>query len=138
LPQLTTIEERWRQREQIWRTYTERLKQLPLLLPPPPDAGSRHAYHLFTPLLVLEKLGVDRQTIIAALDAENIGVGIHYVPVHQHPSYRQQFGFVDSDFPNASFVGARTISLPLSSAMSEQDVDDMATALTRIFRYYAP
>jgi dTDP-4-amino-4,6-dideoxygalactose transaminase len=137
LPQLTTIEERWRQREQVWRTYTERLKQLPLLLPPPPDAGSRHAYHLFTPLLVLEKLGVDRQTIIAALDAENIGVGIHYVPVHQHPYYRQQFGFVDSDFPNASFVGERTISLPLSSAMSEQDVDDMATALTRIFRYYA-
>jgi len=34
-------------------------------------------------------------------------------------------------------VGERTISLPLSSAMSEQDVDDMATALTRIFRYYA-
>ena len=138
LPQLTTIEERWRQREQIWLTYTDRLKQLPLLLPPPPAAGSRHAYHLFTPLLVLEKLGVDRQTIIAALDAENIGVGIHYIPVHQHPYYRQQFGFVDSDFPNASFVGARTISLPLSSAMSEQDVDDMATALTRIFRYYAP
>ncbi len=137
LPQLTTIEERWRQREQIWLTYTDRLKQLPLLLPPPPAAGSRHAYHLFTPLLALEELGVDRQTIIAALDAENIGVGIHYIPVHQHPYYRQQFGFVDSDFPNASFVGARTISLPLSSAMSEQDVDDMATALTRIFRYYA-
>ena len=137
LPQLATIEERWRQREQVWLAYTERLKRLPLLLPPPPAAGSRHAYHLFTPLLVLEKLGVDRQTIIAALDAENIGVGIHYIPVHQHPYYRQQFGFVDSDFPNASFVGARTISLPLSSAMSEQDVDDMATALTRIFRYYA-
>ena len=133
LPQLTTIEERWRQREQVWLTYTERLKGLPLLLPPPPAAGSRHAYHLFTPLL---GDGIDRQTIIAALDAENIGVGIHYVPVHQHPYYRQQFGFVDSDFPNASFVGARTISLPLSSAMSEQDVDDMATALRRIFRYY--
>ena len=137
LPQLTTIEERWRQREQIWRAYTERLKQLPLVLPPPSAAGSRHAYHLFTPLLVLDELAVDRQTIIAALDAENIGVGIHYVPVHQHPYYRQQFGFVDSDFPNASFVGERTISLPLSSAMSEQDVDDMATALARIFRYYA-
>jgi len=134
LPQLTTIEERWRQREQVWLTYTERLKGLPLLLPPPPAASdSRHAYHLFTPLL---GDGIDRQTIITALDAENIGVGIHYVPVHQHPYYRQQFGFVDSDFPNASFVGARTISLPLSSAMSEQDVDDMATALTRIFRYY--
>jgi dTDP-4-amino-4,6-dideoxygalactose transaminase len=138
LPQLATIAERWRQREQIWLAYIERLKALPLLLPSPPAPGSRHAYHLFTPLLVLEKLGVDRQTIITALDAENIGVGIHYVPVHQQPYYRQQFGFVGSDFPNASFVGERTISLPLSSAMSEQDVDDMATALTRIFRYYAP
>jgi dTDP-4-amino-4,6-dideoxygalactose transaminase len=138
LPQLQTIEERWRQRKQIWLAYTERLKELPLLLPPPAAQDSWHAYHLFTPLLVLEELGVDRQTIIAALDAENIGVGIHYVPVHQHPYYRQQFGFVDSDFPNAAFVGERTLSLPLSSATTEQDVDDIATALTRIFRYYAP
>jgi dTDP-4-amino-4,6-dideoxygalactose transaminase len=138
LPQLETIEERWRQRKQIWLAYTERLKELPLLLPPPAAQDSRHAYHLFTPLLVLEELGVDRQTIIAALDAENIGVGIHYVPVHQHPYYRQQFGFADSDFPNAAFVGERTLSLPLSSATTEQDVDDIATALTRIFRYYAP
>jgi dTDP-4-amino-4,6-dideoxygalactose transaminase len=138
LPQLEIIEERWRQREQIWLAYTERLKELPLLLPPPAAQDSRHAYHLFTPLLVLEERGVDRQTIIAALDAENIGVGIHYVPVHQHPYYRQQFGFADSDFPNAAFVGERTLSLPLSSATTEQDVDDVATALTRIFRYYAP
>ncbi len=137
LPQLESIEERWRQREQIWLAYIERLKGLPLLLPPPAARDLRHAYHLFTPLLVLEEMGVDRQTIVAALDAENIGVGIHYVPVHQHPYYRQRFGFADSDFPNASFVGERTISLPLSSATSEQDVDDIATALTRIFRYYA-
>ena len=133
LPQLATIEERWRQREQVWLAYLDRLKQLPLVPPPPTDAGSRHAYHLFTPLL---EGAWDRQTIIAALDAENIGVGIHYIPAHQHPYYRQQFGFVDADFPNASFVGARTISLPLSSAMSVQDVDDMARALTRIFSYY--
>ncbi|MGB7556305.1 MAG: DegT/DnrJ/EryC1/StrS family aminotransferase [Candidatus Korobacteraceae bacterium] len=137
LPQLATIEERWRKREKIWQIYTERLKELPVVLPPPSATESRHAYHLFTPLLELEELGVDRKTIIAALDAENIGVGIHYVPVHQHPFYQQQFGFVDSDFPNAAFVGERTISLPLSSATSPQDVDDVATALTRIFRYYA-
>ena len=74
--------------------------------------------------------------MIAALDAENIGVGIHYVPVHQHPYYRQHFGYQDSDFPNATFVGERTLSLPLSPSMSEQDVTDVVTALTRIFRYY--
>ena len=103
----------------------------------PPSAESRHAYHLYTPLLILEELGVGRTEIIAALEAENIGIGIHYVPVHQQPYYRQQFGLEDSDFPNATFVGERTLSLPLSPTMSEQDVSDVVTALTRICRYYA-
>ena len=136
LPQLLEIEERWERREQVWQWYNEHLRDLPMLLPPAPDPGSRHAYHLYTPLLLLEKLRVNRQTMIAALDAENIGVGIHYVPVHQQPYYRQKFGFADSDYPEAAFVGERTISLPLSPGMSEQDVHDVATALRRIFRYY--
>ena len=137
LPQLAKIDEHWRQRQQIWSLYNERLKGLPLLLPRSTEPGSRHAYHLYTPLLMLEELRVGREKIIVALEAENIGVGIHYISVHQHPYYRQQFGFVDADFPNATFVGERTLSLPLSPAMSEQDVSDVVSAITRIFRYYA-
>lgn len=136
LPQLSKIEDHWRQREHVWSQYSEQLKELPLLLPGT-DAESRHAYHLYTPLLVLEELRVGRTEIIAAIEAENIGVGIHYLPVHQQPYYRRQFGFEDSDFPNASFVGERTLSLPLSPAMSQQDVSDVVAALTRICRYYA-
>jgi len=136
LPQLGMIEEHWKRREQIWQAYNERLSGLPLLLPPPPEPDTRHAYHLYTPLLSLEEIGAPREKIIAALAGENVGVGIHYVPIHQQPYYRQRFGFADSDFPNATFVGGRTISLPLSPAMSEQDVEDVATALARIFRYY--
>ncbi len=136
LPQLETVDAHWLRRQQIWQAYDERLRGLPLQLPASAEAGSRHAYHLYTPLLCLEEIGVPRDKIIAALDAENIGVGIHYVPVHQHPYYRQRFGFSDADFPNATLVGERTISLPLSPAMSEADVDDVAAALTRIFRYY--
>ncbi len=136
LPQLAKIEELWRQRERVWLQYNEQLKDLPLLLPSA-DPESRHAYHLYTPLLILEELRVGRTEIIAALEAENIGAGIHYVPVHQQPYYRQQFGFEDSDFPNATFVGERTLSLPLSPAMSPQDVSEVTTALTRILRYYA-
>jgi len=137
LPQLAKIEEHWRQRERVWSQYNEQLKELPLLLPPSTEPDSRHAYHLYTPLLMLEELRVGREEIIAALEAENIGVGIHYVPVHQHPYYRKQFGYVDSDFPNATFVGERTLSLPLSPAMSEPDISDVITALARILRYYA-
>jgi dTDP-4-amino-4,6-dideoxygalactose transaminase len=137
LPQLAKIEERWPERQRIWQQYNEQLKGLPLVLPPDTEPQSRHAYHLYTPLLMLEELRVGRAEIIAALQAENIGVGIHYAPVHQQSYYRQRFGFRDSDFPNATFVGERTFSLPLSPAMSEHDVTDVVTALTRVCRYYA-
>jgi dTDP-4-amino-4,6-dideoxygalactose transaminase len=136
LPQMEHVEAQWARREHIWQAYNERLRGLPLQLPAAVEAESRHAYHLYTPLLSLEEIGVPREKIIAALEAENIGVGIHYVPVHQHPYYRDRFGYTDSDFPNATFVGERTVSLPLSPSMTESDVDDVVTALTRIFRYY--
>lgn len=136
LPQLAAVDEHWKRREQVWQLYNDRLGGLPLRLPASPAVDARHAYHLFTPLLKLEELSVGRDKIVAAIDAEGIGIGIHYVPVHQHPYYRRRFGFSDTDFPNATFVGERTISLPLSPAMSEQDITDVATALTRIFRYY--
>jgi dTDP-4-amino-4,6-dideoxygalactose transaminase len=136
LPQLETVEEHWKRREQIWQMYNDRLSGLPLQLPASPEPDSRHAYHLYTPLLKLQEISVGRDQIVAAMGAEGIGVGIHYIPVHQHSYYRQRFGFNDSDYPSATFVGQRTISLPLSPAMSEQDVADVASALARIFRYY--
>ncbi|HZP21905.1 MAG TPA: DegT/DnrJ/EryC1/StrS family aminotransferase [Terriglobales bacterium] len=136
LSQLEKVDEHWRRRAELWLAYDQRLAGLPLQLPAPTQAGSRHACHLYTPLLQLEQIGATREQIIAALDAENIGVGIHYVSVHRQPYYRQRFGFRDADFPNATSVGERTLSLPLSAAMSEQDVDDVAAALRRIFRHY--
>jgi dTDP-4-amino-4,6-dideoxygalactose transaminase len=137
LPQLRQIEERWQQRERVWLQYIEELQGLPLLLPPLPEPGTRHAYHLFTPLLVLEELSIDREGFLAALDAENIGAGIHYVPVHQQPYYRRRFGFAAQDYPAATFVGERTVSLPLSPELSADDIRDVATAMKRIIHYYS-
>lgn len=137
LPQLADVERRWTRREEIWHAYTDRLKELPLLLPPPPEPDTRHAYHLYTPLLLLERLKVQRETVIAALRAENIRVGIHYVPVHMQPYYRRRFGFQASAFPNAAFVGKRTLSLPLSPRLTIEDVSDVYAALARVLRHYA-
>jgi len=137
LPQLAKVEEHWRQRKQLWAQYNKQLGDLPLVLPPATEPDSCHACHLYTLLLKREEMRVGRAEIVAALEAENIGVGIHYLPVHQHPYYRKRFEFRDDDFPNATFVGERTFSLPLSPAMSERDVADVVTALTRICRYYA-
>jgi len=136
LVQLSAIEERWKRRQEVWQAYRCGLKEVLLVLPPDAGPDDRHAYHLYTPLLVPERLGVGRNEVIRALRAENIGVGIHYVPVHRQPYYRRKFGFRPSDFPNAAFVGERTLSLPLSANLSATDVSDVCTALARILRYY--
>ena len=133
LPQLPFLEERRAKREQLWRAYDEGLKGLPVILPSLGDSANRHAFHLYTPFLQLEKLSVGREPIVAAMEAENIGVGIHYEPVHVQPFWIDRFGARDGDFPNATYIGERTISLPLSAGMTQQDVSDVCKALRRDF-----
>jgi dTDP-4-amino-4,6-dideoxygalactose transaminase len=135
--QLAEVEARLRRREQIWNTYDRQLRELPLVLPAAPDPRCRHAYHLYSVLIDTEALKIDRGQLAAAMAAENIGTGVHYVPVHMQPYYRQRYRFHPSDFPNASLIGRRTISLPLSAEMTEGDVSDVCEALTRVLRFYA-
>ena len=137
LPQLPLLEERRAQRERLWFAYNKQLEGTPVVVPRTADVESRHAYHLYTPLLQLEKLSVDRHQIVSAMEAENIGVGIHYEPVHSQPYYRERLGYRDEDLPNASYIGRRTISLPLSAGMAEEDAADVCAALERILRYFA-
>ena len=115
----------------------ERLGDLPLTLPSVGADENRHAYHLYSPLLDLDKLSVDRQQVVSAIEAENIGVGIHYEPVHTQPFYTERFGRHHSNLPNATYIGERTLSLPLSAGMSESDAVDVCHALRRILDYYA-
>ena len=136
LPQLPLLDERWAQRQALWHTYDERLADLPLTLPSVGAAENRHAYHLYTPLLHLEKLSAGRQQILSALEAENIGVGIHYEPVHTQPFYSERFGCDDFRLPNATYIGERTFSLPLSAGMSHADAIDVCCALRRILDFY--
>ena len=137
LPQIPLLDERWAQRERLWLAYNQQLEGLPLTLPEMGNPESRHAYHLYTPLLQLARLTVGRHQIVAALEAENIGVGVHYEPVHAQPYYREHLGYRDADLPNSSYIGERTISLPLSAGMTEDDVSDVCNALARILAYYA-
>ncbi len=134
--QLRKIEERAARREEIWRRYSRAFAGLPCVTPPDPPAGSRHAWHLYTPLLALERLSVTRDRVLEALKAENIGCGVHYMPVHAHQYYRETWGWKRGDFPGAEHVGDRTLSLPLTAEMDDRAIADVITAFTRILEYY--
>jgi dTDP-4-amino-4,6-dideoxygalactose transaminase len=133
LHQLTGVEERWRRRQAIWRIYERELEGLPLHLPAPPAPGTRHALHLYTCLVDDTRTAVTRDEALARLHALRIGAGVHYRAVHQHPWYQRTYGARTGRLPNAEWVGARTLSLPLTGGMTAEDAADVVRALRHIF-----
>jgi len=134
--QLGRLERYLERREQIWRRYDEAFAGLPLQVPAAPEENTRHARHLYTPLMELDRLSIDRDGVQQALHDEKIGTGIHFVALHLHPYYRDFFGYRPQDFPNALHVSERTISLPLSAGLSDRDVEDVIDATGRILTKY--
>jgi dTDP-4-amino-4,6-dideoxygalactose transaminase len=61
-----------------------------------------------------------------------IGVGVHYIALHLHPYYQQTFGYKRGDFPNAEWISERTVSIPLSPKLTDEDVEDVIKAVTEI------
>ena len=134
--QLSRVEENLKLRERYWYIYNEAFAHMPEIITPIEEENIRHARHLYTILVRPELLRIDRDDFIEALRRENIGTGVHFTPLHLHKYYREAFGYKRGDFPEAEFIGERTISLPLSPKLSEQDVQDVIKAVRKIVEYY--
>ena len=85
--------------------------------------------------LELEKFKVGRKEIFEALQAENIGVNVHYIPVYYHPYY-QELGYKKGLCPNAEKLYERMITIPLHPKMNDKDVEDVVMALKKVLNYY--
>ena len=94
------------------------------------------SWHLYIIRLNLEKLTVGRKEIFVALQKQNIGVNVHYIPVHLLPYY-QKLGYVKGSLPHAERLYEEIISLSLFPAMTEQDISDVITAVQRTIETYA-
>lgn len=131
--QLARLEANLRIRERHWRRYDEAFADHPALtVPAPTDPRDRHARHLYTLLLDPGRAGMDRNTLVARLKAENIGTGIHFTALHLHSYYATTFGYRRGQFPAAERIGDRTLSLPLSAGLTDEDVEDVIAAVRRV------
>jgi dTDP-4-amino-4,6-dideoxygalactose transaminase len=130
--QLQRIERYWQRRRDIWQRYDEAFAGLPIVLPADPDPETRHAYHLYTIMVDKEKTGISRDAFLNAMTKQNIGVGVHYLSIPEHPYYREAFGWKPEDYPNAMRIGRQTVSLPISAKLTDSDVEDVIDAVVRI------
>jgi dTDP-4-amino-4,6-dideoxygalactose transaminase len=130
--QLARLEANAERRRALWDRYHRGLAGLPLERPAPAGDGIVHARHLYTILIDTEEVGKSRDRVLDDLIGHRIGTGVHYIPVHLHPYYRDAFGYRAGDFPHAERIGERTLSLPLSAKLTDGDADDVIDALREV------
>jgi dTDP-4-amino-4,6-dideoxygalactose transaminase len=130
--QLRRIEKNWERRQEIWATYQNEFSGLAVGLPAHPEAGTRHAYHLYTVLIDPERTNLTRDQFIADMTTENIGVGVHYQSIPVHPYYQERFGWRPEDNPHSFRIGQQTVSLPLSPKLTDRDVVDVVRAVHKV------
>ena len=128
LPRLPAWLER---RKAIWDQYQSALTGLPLTLPAEPAPDTVHARHLYT-VLVGKDARVTRDQFLSEMHKRKIGTGVHYRSLHMHPYYRDRWGFVPEQFPNAHAIGEHTVSLPLTPKLTDHDVERVISAVRSI------
>jgi dTDP-4-amino-4,6-dideoxygalactose transaminase len=130
LPRLDRFIDR---RSALARRYLELLRdETGWRLPRAPGFPHRHAWHLFTLELRPRDARWTRPQFIAEMRKRELGVGVHYAPVHLYRYYRERLGHAPGDFPAAEQLGANLVSLPLFPDMTEADVERVAAAVKEL------
>jgi perosamine synthetase len=133
--QLKKLPERLSRRREIAGQYTKVLGSMPEIELPTVLSDRESAWHLYVICLNLKQFRPGRAEIFRALRAENIGVNVHYVPVPWHPYY-QNIGYIKGQWPVAESTYERIISLPMWSGMTDQDVNDVIEAVSKVIHAY--
>ncbi|GAB3026913.1 DegT/DnrJ/EryC1/StrS family aminotransferase [Oleiagrimonas citrea] len=130
--QLSRVEANWERRRDLWNRYTEAFAELPIELPAPEEPDTRHAYHLYTLQIDGVRCGMSRDDFISTLNARGIGTGVHYLSIPEHLFYQQRFGWKPEQWPHAMRIGRKTVSLPLSPKLNEDEIQRILDQTRRI------
>jgi perosamine synthetase len=137
LQQLARLDANLVRRRDIAARYSAAFREIEGIVSPTVRADANPAWHLYPIRLDLKRLTAGREQIFRALRAENIGVNVHYIPVHLHPYYRERFGYKGGEFPVAEDAYERLISVPMFHAMSDLDVEDVIAAVRKVVGAYS-
>jgi perosamine synthetase len=135
LAQLDRLDDFKARRGEIIEKYDRAFEDVPGIRTPPEPEESDPMYHLYA-IEIREEFGCDRAEFVRAMHAENIGVQVHYVPLHYHPYFQEEFGYEPGDFPETESVYEGLVSLPLFPEMSDADVEDVVAAIERLHAYH--
>jgi len=130
--QLKRVNRNHELRRLIWERYNNEFKNLPIGIPMEPAHDTCHGYHLYTLIIDEKKTGLSRDEFMNKIAGYNIGTGVHYLSIPEHPYYQQRFSWRPEDYPNAMKIGRQTVSIPLSPKLSNENIDHIIMAVKKI------
>lgn len=135
IAQIRKIDKFVKRRQEIASIYNEGFKDEEIIGLPYQLTGQQSGWHLYIIRLNLQKLRVSRKEVFEALRAENIGVNVHYIPVHRHPYY-QALNYHIGLCPIAEKWYEEVITIPLFPKMTDEDVTTVITAVKKVVQFY--
>ncbi len=123
LSQLKKINPFISRRREIARRYSEAFVKSPYLIGPHQEPDRQSAWHLYLVRLRLDKIGKTRRQVFEELRSMNIGVHVHYIPLHLQPYYRERFGYKRGNFPEAEAFYDSCLTLPLFPGLEDEDCE---------------
>lgn len=136
LVQLKRLAQFQTRRRQVAQTYNDAFSALDCLQIPVVRQEVEHAWHLYVLRLNLEYLSITRNQFIEELNQRNIGTSVHFIPVHIHPYYRDKYGINPEDLPIAFENYQRLVSLPLHPGLTDEDVEDVVSAVLDVAKQF--
>ena len=124
-----------KRRKEIVEKYNEAFSKIPEITVQEEIPESDTTRHLYILRIKPEKLTIDRKQFFAAMAAENICCNVHYIPVYRHPYY-EELGYEKGLCPKAEKLYEEIMSLPLYYSLTDEDVDDVIHAVTKIVENY--
>lgn len=136
LSQLDKLNEFLKRRKEIAAQYNAVFREMRGLTVPHQSSDTESSWHLYVLRFDENSFRAGRRVLYEALQAENIGVNVHYIPVYYHPYY-QQLGYNKGICPLAEQLYEEIITLPLFPAMTDKDVQDVIRAVEKVVAAYS-
>lgn len=137
IPQLKKVDAMWESRKHIAKIYTEALRDNEFIELHTVKDDRESSWHLYPIRLKLDMIKINRARFIEEMKKLNIGVGVHFMPVHQHLYYKDTFNLDDKDYPVSSSIFPRLISLPIYPGMTVLHVERVIDVLTSLLKKYS-
>jgi len=128
IAQLKKLQNFLKRRREIAKIYDKEFKNNTKIIPLAVKDNILHAYHLY--VIKLDKT-IDRSKIFSKLKSEQLGVNVHYIPVHLHPFYKNKFKTKSGLCPNGENAYKQIISLPIFYGLTDENLQKIINTLKK-------